>query len=183
MKKGIMAMLFLGLFFLDAASAQAIDPQGPDMNRQGKRPPQPPIIAALDLDQNDVISAVEIANAGTALKSLDRNNDGQLGADECRPARPSGIGGTGGSEGSAGTRGDATPDGGARPGMAGGHPRKMPIDSALDADGDGIIAVDEIANAAAALRQLDKNGDGRLTMDECMPGRPGSGDQKSAGNS
>jgi hypothetical protein len=34
----------------------------------------------------------------------------------------------------------------------------------------------EIANATAALRTLDKNGDGKLTMDELMPLRPGPGE-------
>lgn len=37
---------------------------------------------------------------------------------------------------------------------------------ALDANGDGIIDAEEIANAPTALRKLDKNGDGKLTPDE-----------------
>lgn len=44
---------------------------------------------------------------------------------------------------------------------------------ALDANGDGIIDASEIANAPAALRTLDKNGDGKLTPDEHLPHRPG----------
>jgi hypothetical protein len=167
LKIGIMACALLGWGFSCVLQAQA-----PEADRQGNRPPQPPILAALDLDQDNILNADEIANAASALKSLDKNDDGQLSADECRPARPSGGGGP---EGSAGTRGDAPPAGAAGPGMAGMQPPKAPLDSALDTDGDGIIAADEIVNAAVALRQLDKNGDGRLTMDECMPGRPGSG--------
>jgi hypothetical protein len=42
----------------------------------------------------------------------------------------------------------------------------------LDANGDGIIDADEIANAPAALKKLDKNGDGQLTPDEYMPPPP-----------
>ena len=43
--------------------------------------------------------------------------------------------------------------------------------AALDANHDGVIDADEIANASAALRKLDKNGDGKLTMDELRPPR------------
>ncbi|MEI6350770.1 MAG: hypothetical protein WCP06_06660 [Verrucomicrobiota bacterium] len=46
-------------------------------------------------------------------------------------------------------------------GPVGGHKHpKPPIEAALDANGDGVIDADEIANAAAALKKLDKNGDG-----------------------
>ena len=62
---------------------------------------------------------------------------------------------------------------------AGGHVmghRPVPaIIVALDANHDGMIDADEIANAVAALKTLDKNGDGKLTRDEFMgkpPGRP-----------
>jgi EF hand len=47
-----------------------------------------------------------------------------------------------------------------------------PILDVLDANRDGIIDADEIANAAQALLKLDKNGDGRLTPDEYRPPRP-----------
>ncbi|HVV73183.1 MAG TPA: phospholipid-binding protein, partial [Verrucomicrobiae bacterium] len=47
---------------------------------------------------------------------------------------------------------------------------------------DGVIDADEIANAPAALKTLDKNGDGKLTMDELMGPRPmrgaGQGDHQ-----
>jgi hypothetical protein len=45
----------------------------------------------------------------------------------------------------------------------------------LDANHDGVIDETEIANASAALRTLDKNGDGKLTLDELMPPHPGPG--------
>jgi hypothetical protein len=44
---------------------------------------------------------------------------------------------------------------------------------ALDANHDGVIDAQEIANAPAALRTLDKNHDGKLTHDELRPQRPG----------
>ena len=56
-----------------------------------------------------------------------------------------------------------------------------PIVAALDANKDGEIDATEIANAAAALKTLDKNGDGKLTGDEIRPprgpGGPGGGDR------
>jgi hypothetical protein len=47
---------------------------------------------------------------------------------------------------------------------------------ALDADHDGVISAEEIANASAALKTLDKNNDGKLTEDEIRPPRPGGPD-------
>jgi hypothetical protein len=42
----------------------------------------------------------------------------------------------------------------------------------LDANGDGTIDADEIGNSATALKKLDKDGDGKLTRNECRPPRP-----------
>ena len=49
---------------------------------------------------------------------------------------------------------------------------------ALDANHDGVIDANEIANASAALKTLDKNGDGKLTPDELRPPRPQGGDRQ-----
>ena len=59
------------------------------------------------------------------------------------------------------------------------RPPPLPIMEALDANHDGVIDSNEIANASAALKTLDKNGDGKLTQDEYMPARPNGppGDQ------
>ena len=51
-------------------------------------------------------------------------------------------------------------------------PPPGPLFNALDANHDGVIDSSEIDNAPAALRTLDKNGDGKLTMDELRPPRP-----------
>lgn len=72
------------------------------------------------------------------------------------------------------------PPGGGGPGGPGGGPgglgRQRPplpaIVAALDANHDGVIDATEIANAPAALKSLDKNGDGKLTPDEFMGPRP-----------
>ncbi len=64
-------------------------PGGPEGHRPGgHRPPPPPLMVALDTDRDGVISAKEIANAATALKTLDKNEDGKLTHDELRPERP-----------------------------------------------------------------------------------------------
>jgi hypothetical protein len=47
-----------------------------------------------------------------------------------------------------------------------------PLLRALDADHDGEISAEEIANASAALSTLDANGDGVLTRDEIAPTQP-----------
>jgi len=59
------------------------------------------------------------------------------------------------------------------PGGPGGPRMMMPIVSALDPNGDGVIDATEIANASAALKKLDKNGDGQLTAEEYRGQRPG----------
>ena len=64
-------------------------------------------------------------------------------------------------------------DGPGGPGGPGGH-RFPPIAliGALDANHDGVIDAEEIANASEALKKLDKNGDGKLTPDEFLGPRP-----------
>lgn len=133
----------------------------------------PPLVGALDANKDGTISADEIANASAALKTLDKNNDGQITGDELRPPRPEGAG-----QGPDGERRGPRPDGerkGPPPGDRGEgnfHPPIPPMIGALDANKDKIISADEIANASAALKSLDKNGDGQLTMEELRPERP-----------
>jgi hypothetical protein len=127
----------------------------------GRHMPPSPLIEALDANHDGVIDANEIANAAAALKTLDKNGDGQLTPDELRPQG-----------------GDHQ---GPPPGAPGSGPRRMPpspLMGALDANHDGVIDATEIANAPAALKALDKNGDGKLTMDELRPPRPQGGDHQ-----
>jgi len=66
-------------------------------------------------------------------------------------------------------------NGGPPPGGPGGRhhrPPPLPIITALDANHDGMIDADEIANASAALLTLDKNADGVLTTNEYLPPIP-----------
>ena len=61
----------------------------------------------------------------------------------------------------------------------GGMMLRSPAFQALDADRDGVVSAAELADAPAALKALDKNGDGKLTEDEVRPrfgeGRGGRG--------
>jgi hypothetical protein len=70
-------------------------------------------------------------------------------------------------------KGDRSGEGSSQGGPEkGNRPPKPPLELALDANKDGTIDADEIANATAALKKLDKNGDGKLTPDEYRPPRP-----------
>jgi len=64
------------------------DGAGSERERRGFHMPPPPVIAALDANHDKTISADEIANASTALKTLDKNGDGQLTKEELRPEPP-----------------------------------------------------------------------------------------------
>lgn len=50
-----------------------------------------------------------------------------------------------------------------------------PLMDALDANKDGELDATEISNATAALKKLDKDGDGKLSAEELRPVRPGGG--------
>ena len=97
-----------------------------------------PVLIALDADKDGKISRAEIDNASAALRTLDKNKDGSLDADEMRPDF-SGFERSGGRGG---------PDGGGRGGPDGG--------------GGGFDA-SEMVNR---MMQNDKNKDGKLTKDE-----------------
>ena len=153
--KTVMTLLALGAsaFIVNAQDAGGPPPAGggPGGGGPGHRPPPLPLITALDTNHDGVISADEIANAPAALKTLDKNSDGQLTSDEYLPSCP-------------GQSGDSA---------NGKHrPPPSPVINALDANQDGVISADEIANASAALLTLDKNGDGQLTRDEFCPPPP-----------
>ncbi len=51
--------------------------------------------------------------------------------------------------------------------------RMLPVMAALDADQNGEISSDEIAKSTQALKTLDKNSDGKLTLEEIRPNMEG----------
>jgi len=76
----------------EADSKESTDePQGPPPEeKEDRKRPVPPLIAALDTDKDGTLSATEIQNATESLKTLDENKDGELTRDELRPKRPEG---------------------------------------------------------------------------------------------
>ncbi len=73
--------------------------------------------------------------------------------------------------------GEGRPDG--PPRFEGGGPEGRrpphPVMDVLDADKDGTLSAEEMNNATAALKTLDKNTDGKLSDDEIRPPRPDGG--------
>lgn len=60
-------------------------------------------------------------------------------------------------------------------GREGGRRMPNPLLDALDADKNGELSTEEIANATAALKSLDKNSDGKLDVAEMRPNFEGMG--------
>lgn len=112
------------------------------------------VLGALDTDHNNVISAAEIDNAPSALRTLDKNHDGKLSAEECGQRF-----GTSTASLDAAFLKDARLI----------FMRFHPVLAALDSNHDGEISASEIRNAAVALRTLDRNHDGKLTEEELLP--------------
>lgn len=99
-----------------------------------------------------------LALGTTALlaSAQDNSNDGPPGSD----SKASERGGPGQHE--------PGPSAGGRSGQRQGPA----LVGALDANHDRVIDAEEIANASAVLKGLDKNGDGKLTPEEFMGPRP-----------
>jgi hypothetical protein len=97
--KALLGLLALGVsgWMLTAQDSGNTTPndQGPPPNHgpggppgpRFRRPPPPPLFAALDANHDGIIDATEIANASTALRTLDKNGDGKLTPDELMPPR------------------------------------------------------------------------------------------------
>ena len=117
--------------------------------------PLSPIAAAIDADHDGSLSAAEIRGSASALKSLDRNGDGQLTADEVRPAFGRGGRRGRGEEGERGAGPGAAPDELADTLMA------------FDRNGDGKLVRSEVPERFQGLfDRADGNKDGALTRDE-----------------
>jgi len=115
----------------------------------------------MSLSRNVLAMVVMATMVGGSALAQDRERPRRGGAEGGRP----GPGGPGGPAGRGGPGG---------PGA--GFMRMLPVLAALDADKDGKLSSEEIANATAALKTLDKNNDGQLTADEMRPQSPRDGD-------
>jgi len=136
--------------------------QSAGLAQDAERPPRPipPVIAALDANDDNVISEEEMENAPEALARLDKNEDGELTRDELRPE------GEEGDEEGRPPRPEGDEDGEEKRGRRRPMP---PIMEALDKNGDGTISKREMKRAERALSRLDRNGDDELTPDELGP--------------
>lgn len=118
------------------------------------KPPIPPLMAALDADQDGEISAEEMENASDALAAIDKNHDGKLSKEEIftKPVMP--------------------PKGEDQPPMK----RPPPVIDVLDQDQDGKLSAQEMRRSGKSLESLDRNQDRELTPDE-MFGPPPQNEQ------
>jgi hypothetical protein len=113
--------------------------------RQGgfQRPPFP-LMDALDANRDGEISAEELKNAAAALRSIDKNKDGQLTENEFGMQFPPGFQPQG--------------FGGGGPGSGrGGPPRDQKILKDFDEDGNGRLNSKERAAALATLKSQGSN--------------------------
>ena len=118
------------------------------------KPQLPPIIQALDADNDGEISDEEISKSAESLATLDQNKDGKISLEELRPKQPGGPRPQNPAPGTAGPPKQVM--------------RPPPIIDALDVNRDGRISSEEMENATAALKSLDKNQDGELTGNEML---------------
>ena len=133
-----------------------------------------PLIAALDANKDGVISTKEIDNAAAALRKLDKNNDGELDAEEMRPKRPEGGRPERGGEAGA-RRGGQGRGGEAGPRSGGAMLDRM---MAMDKDDDGKISEEEAPERMKAMfGRVDGNSDGFIDKSEieAMAARMGGG--------
>jgi hypothetical protein len=125
----------------------------PDGGHRPGPPPVPPVFAALDTNHDRVLSEDEIQAAVGALAALDKNLDGKITLEELRMPPP------------------VEKDAPERPPGPPRHPAP-PIIATLDANHDGTISADELANAPESLKELDKDGNGELSPEELRPHGP-----------
>lgn len=111
------------------------------------------------------------------LAETQRGQANLSGTPERAPSRERGGPGAGFRPGGAnGFRPGGFGPGGARGGPGGARLlRMLPVINALDANQDGEISSQELDNAVAALKQLDKDNNGKLTLDELAPSFGGRG--------
>ena len=112
-----------------------------------------PVMLALDTDGDGTLSAMEISSALAALATLDTDGDGAITPQEMMPKRGGGAGSK--AEGSSSRRANQL--------------------LKKDANGDGMLSVDEVPEGfAKKFDKVDTNGDGLIDRAEleAMPSKP-----------
>lgn len=131
--------------------------------QQGGAAVTAPIILALDIDKDGIVSATEIKNATQSLLALDKNQDGKL--DRYEMHANSGF-----SKVNASTKAAATKSKGARTSrMMSGTDEDYFAEKLLEADtnGNDILEADEIKPSIQQIMHIiDLNQDGQLSLDE-----------------
>lgn len=115
----------------------------------GGKPPRNPIFEILDTDRDKELSAAELSEATTKLSSLDRNENGQLDADEFR----------------ADAEMPAPPNGEAPGGRT---PWILVHALEIDANGDGVVELQDelMAEAARVFVSFDSDSDRSISQEE-----------------
>jgi hypothetical protein len=133
---------------------------GPGGERPGGfngRRPMHPLVVALDKNRDNILSSDEIAGASAAIKSLDKNGDGQVTPEEMRPNF--------GGDRPGGDRPGGAPPEGDRPGAGGGDFIARLMEG--DADKDGKLTKAELPERMhRILERADTSGDGALDKAE-----------------
>jgi Ca2+-binding EF-hand superfamily protein len=145
----------------------------------GDEPPSAPpsaveltdMLMAFDANHNGKLEKSEVPDRFQGLfERGDTNHDGVLTRDEITKLAEANRQQAGGGQG----RGEGRGRGG--DGRGPGGPGQFDLAfNALDTDHNGEISADEINNAPASLKTLDKNGDGQITEDEVTPDFGGRG--------
>jgi hypothetical protein len=157
----------------------ALARQAPDAGAPGDRGPARlsgfALMTALDRDGQPGLSATEIAGAADALKTLDRNSDGRITADELPAFGRGRSGGRVGGGGRGFGRGD-----GPREGAPAHADDLTSMLMTFDKDKDGKLIKTEVPGRFQGLfDRVDANKDGVLASDEI---RAGASAQPPTGN-